>query len=169
MSYTITNGYAKIIYKDYFIFKITMSGNAALSAAKRRRGGDGTGTNVNTGTPSPRNNVNRPVQINTIQVLNQHHMKLDVLYQRQEKINKMLNITLDEDNSTDNVSVNQDSIFGRLEKLEKELEEKISKLNDMITSVQSHSINVSLDVAKLKGNKEQELTVVEDGNDVLES
>ena len=145
-----------------------MSGNAALSAAKRRRGGDGAGTNVNTGAPSPRNNENRPVQINPIQVLNQHHMKLDVLYQRQEKIYKILNITESEDDNTDNVSVNQDSIFDRLAKLEKELEEKISKLNEMITSVQSHSINVSLDVAKLKGNKEEEHHVVEDTNTVLE-
>ena len=143
-----------------------MSGSAALSAAKRRRGGDG--ANVNTETSSPRNSENRPVQINPIQVLNQHHMKLDVLYQRQEKINKLLNISESEDGNTDNVYVNQDSIFGRLEKLENELEEKISKLNEMITSVQSHSINVSLDVAKLKGNKEQQHTVVEDTNTVLE-
>lgn len=138
-----------------------MSGSAALSAAKRRRGGDGVGTNVNTGTSSTRNNENRPVQINPIQVLNQHHMKLDVLYQRQEKIFKILNITESEDDNTDIVSDNQDSIFDRLVKLEKELEEKISKLNEMITSVQSHSINVSLDVAKLKGNKEQQNTVLE--------
>ena len=145
-----------------------MSGSAAISAAKRRRGGDGAGTNVNTGTSSSRNNENRPVQINPIQVLNQHHMKLDVLYQRQEKIFKILNITESEDDNTDNVSDNQDSIFDRLAKLEKELEEKISKLNEMITSVQSHSINVSLDLAKLKRNKEEEHHIVEDTNTVLE-
>ena len=138
-----------------------MSGSAALSAAKRRRSGDGSGTNVTTDSSSPRNIENRPVQINPLQILNQHHAKLDILYQRQGKINKMLNISESEDDNTDNETVNQDSIVGRLEKLENVLEEKISKLNDMITSVQSHSINVSLDVEKLKGNKAPEPNVVD--------
>ena len=31
-------------------------------------------------------------QINPLQVLNQHHMKVDIIYKRQDKINKMKNI-----------------------------------------------------------------------------
>ena len=66
-----------------------MSGSAALSAAKRRRA---VSTDEKPPTPSNSNTTSttrqRGQQINPIQVLNQHHMKLDVLYQRQDKINK---------------------------------------------------------------------------------
>ena len=137
-----------------------MSGSAALSAAKRRRGGDGSGPNVTPDSSSPKNIETRPVQINPLQIVNQHHAKLDILYQRQEQINKILNITESEDDNTNNESVNQDSIVGRLEKLENVLEEKISKLSVMIASVQAHSINVSLEVVKLKEKKEYGHTVL---------
>ena len=147
-----------------------MSGSAALSAAKRRRA-----VNVNEqptsqptqNTRSDKGNPQKPLKINPLQVLNQHHMKLDILYQRQDKINKMLNIT-DEEND-DNVE-SDDNIVTRIEKIERnmgnsnepirdenellnqinEFKKQIDELRSIILNVQSHSISVSLDLIKLK-------------------
>ena len=147
-----------------------MSGSAALSAAKRRRA-----VNVNEQPSSqPRQNTTTETgnpqklrQLNPLQVLNQHHMKLDILYQRQDKINKMLNIT-DEEND-DNVE-SDDNIVTRIEKIERnmgnsnepirdenellnqinEFKKQIDEMRSIILNVQSHSISVSLDLIKLK-------------------
>ena len=154
-----------------------MSGSAALSAAKRRRA-----VNVNEqsslqpkqNTTSETGNPQKLRQVNPLQILNQHHMKLDVLYQRQDKINKMLNIT-DEENG-DNVD-SDDNIVTRIEKIERnmgnsnepirdenellnkinEFKKQIDELRSIILNVQSHSISVSLDIIKLKKNMNNDI------------
>ena len=142
-----------------------MSGSAALSAAKRRRA-----VSQPDNSSPPRNTKQRPKQLNTLQILNQHHMKLDVLYQRQDKINKILNID-DSDDGEDP----QENIINRVNKLEKEITHKnpisnenelleqinefktqIDELRKIILNVQSHSVNVSLELKKNIVNSETE-------------
>ena len=162
-----------------------MSGSAALSAAKRRRA-----VNVNEqpssqpiqNTRSDTGNPQKPLKINPLQVLNQHHMKLDILYQRQDKINKMLNIT-DEEND-DNVE-SDDNIVTRIEKIERnmgnskepkrdenellnqfnEFKKQIDELRTIILNVQSHSISVSLDLIKLKKDINNEVELDQEVNE----
>jgi len=142
-----------------------MSGSAALSAAKRRRA---VSTDEKPPTPSNSNTTSttrqRGQQINPIQVLNQHHMKLDVLYQRQDKINKFLNI----DDSTDGEEP-KENLIDRLENIEKQFTNKtpvsdenellqqiddfkhqVDELRKIILDVQSHSVNVSLEMLEMK-------------------
>ena len=149
-----------------------MSGSAALSAAKRRRAVSTdekpqTSSNSNTNT----NSRQRAQQINPLQILNQHHMKLDVLYQRQDKINKILNIedTVDDEEAGDKEP--KENLIDRLENIEKQItnktpisnenellqqindfKEQVVELRKIILNVQSHSINVSLDMIELKKN-----------------
>ena len=149
-----------------------MSGSAALSAAKRRRAVSTdekpqTSSNSNTNT----NSRQRAQQINPLQILNQHHMKLDVLYQRQDKINKILNIeeTVDDEEAGDKEP--KENLIDRLENIEKQItnktpisnenellqqindfKEQVVELRKIILDVQSHSINVSLDMIELKKN-----------------
>ena len=142
-----------------------MSGSAALSAAKRRRAVStdekpATTSNSNTNSTGRQ----RGQQINPLLVLNQHHMKLDVLYQRQDKINKILNI----EDSTDDVEP-QENLIDRLENIEKqftnktpvsdenellqqidEFKHRVDELRKIILNVQSHSVNVSLEILELK-------------------
>ena len=143
-----------------------MSGSAALSAAKRRRA---LNNNEEINTQSDDNKNKKPKQslVNPLQVLNQHHMKLDILYQRQDKINKQLNIT-DTDGDIDETS---ETISDKLNKIEEKLStsgnkpvydenELLNKIEDfnnnvaelrkIILNVQSHSINVSLELNELK-------------------
>jgi len=142
-----------------------MSGSAALSAAKRRRA-------VSTDEkPPPTSKTNtttttrqRGQQINPLQVLNQHHMKLDVLYERQDKINKMLNI----EESVEGEE-SEENLIDRLENIEKQFTNKTSvgnenkllqqiddyknevdELRKIILNVQSHSVNVSLEMLEMK-------------------
>lgn len=138
-----------------------MSGSAALSAAKRRRGGSDT---ANTAS-QPQNSPGKPSQaaLSPIQILNQHHNKLDLLYKRQDRINKVLNISDDDDSET--------NIVERLDNVERQLnigipktnnnirdtssksndyEEQIKELKELIIKAQSHSIQVSLELALLK-------------------
>ena len=138
-----------------------MSGSAALSAAKRRRGGSDT---ANTASQS-QNSPGKPSQaaLSPIQILNQHHNKLDLLYKRQDRINKVLNISDDDDSET--------NIVERLVNVERQLnigipktnnnirdtssksndyEEQIKELKEIIIKAQSHSIQVSLELALLK-------------------
>lgn len=138
-----------------------MSGSAALSAAKRRRGGSDT---ANTAS-QPQNSPGKPSQaaLSPIQILNQHHNKLDLLYKRQDRINKVLNISDDDDSET--------NIVERLVNVERQLnigipktnnnirdtssksndyEEQIKELKELIIKAQSHSIQVSLELALLK-------------------
>ena len=138
-----------------------MSGSAALSAAKRRRGGSDT---ANTAS-QPQNSPGKPSQaaLSPIQILNQHHNKLDLLYKRQDRINKVLNISDDDDSET--------NIVERLDNVERQLnigipktnnnirdtssksndyEEQIKELKEIIIKAQSHSIQVSLELALLK-------------------
>lgn len=156
-----------------------MSGSAALSAAKRRRA---VSTEEKPPTPSNSNTTSttrqRGQQINPIQVLNQHHMKLDVLYQRQDKINKMLNI----DDSTDGEEP-QENLIDRLENIEKQFTNKtpvsdenellqqiddfkhqVDELRKIILNVQSHSVNVSLEMLEMK-KKMGNVNIETDNND----
>lgn len=156
-----------------------MSGSAALSAAKRRRA---VSTEEKPPTPSNSNTTSttrqRGQQINPIQVLNQHHMKLDVLYQRQDKINKMLNI----DDSTDGEEP-QENLIDRLENIEKQFTNKtpvsdenellqqiddfkhqVDELRKIILDVQSHSVNVSLEMLEMK-KKMGNVNIETDNND----
>ena len=141
-----------------------MSGSAALSAAKRRRGGSDT---ANTTSP-PQNSPDKPSQtaLSPIQILNQHHNKLDLLYKRQDRINKVLNISDDDD-----ADGSETSLVVRLDNVERQLnidmsnpnnvirdtisksndyDEQMKELKDIIIKVQSHSIQVSLELALLK-------------------
>jgi hypothetical protein len=141
-----------------------MSGSAALSAAKRRRGGSDT---ANTAS-QPQNSPGKPSQaaLSPIQILNQHHNKLDLLYKRQDRINKVLNIS-DYDDDDDS----ETNIVERLDNVERQLnigipksnnnirdtssksndyEEQIKELKEIIIKAQSHSIQVSLELALLK-------------------
>lgn len=156
-----------------------MSGSAALSAAKRRRA-----VSTEEKPPTPRNSNTtsttrqRGQQINPIQVLNQHHMKLDVLYQRQDKINKMLNI----EDSTD-AEEPQENLIDRLENIEKQFTNKtpvsdenellqqiddfkhqVDELRKIILDVQSHSVNVSLEMLEMK-KKMGNVNIETDNND----
>ncbi len=156
-----------------------MSGSAALSAAKRRRA-----VSTEEKPPTPRNSNTtsttrqRGQQINPIQVLNQHHMKLDVLYQRQDKINKMLNI----EDSTD-AEEPQENLIDRLENIEKQFTNKtpvsdenellqqiddfkhqVDELRKIILNVQSHSVNVSLEMLEMK-KKMGNVNIETDNND----
>ena len=156
-----------------------MSGSAALSAAKRRRA---VSTDEKPPTPSNSNTTSttrqRGQQINPIQVLNQHHMKLDVLYQRQDKINKFLNI----DDSTDGEEP-QENLIDRLENIEKQFTNKtpvsdenellqqiddfkhqVDELRKIILNVQSHSVNVSLEMLEMK-KKMGNVNIETDNND----
>ncbi len=156
-----------------------MSGSAALSAAKRRRA---VSTDEKPPTPSNSNtnstNTQRGKQINPLQVLNQHHMKLDVLYQRQDKINKMLNI----EDSTD-AEEPQENLIDRLENIEKQFTNKtpvsdenellqqiddfkhqVDELRKIILNVQSHSVNVSLEMLEMK-KKMGNVNIETDNND----
>ena len=156
-----------------------MSGSAALSAAKRRRA---VSTEEKPPTPSNSNTTSttrqRGQQINPIQVLNQHHMKLDVLYQRQDKINKMLNI----EDSTD-AEEPQENLIDRLENIEKQFTNKtpvsdenellqqiddfkhqVDELRKIILNVQSHSVNVSLEMLEMK-KKMGNVNIETDNND----
>ena len=156
-----------------------MSGSAALSAAKRRRA---VSTEEKPPTPSNSNTTSttrqRGQQINPIQVLNQHHMKLDVLYQRQDKINKMLNI----EDSTD-AEEPQENLIDRLENIEKQFTNKtpvsdenellqqiddfkhqVDELRKIILDVQSHSVNVSLEMLEMK-KKMGNVNIETDNND----
>lgn len=142
-----------------------MSGSAALSAAKRRRGGSDT---ANTASP-PQNSPGKPSQtaLSPIQILNQHHNKLDLLYKRQDRINKVLNISDDDDDGSET------SLVVRLDNVERQLnidmsnpnnvirdtisksndyDEQMKELKDIIIKVQSHSMQVSLELALLKKN-----------------
>ena len=156
-----------------------MSGSAALSAAKRRRAvstDEKPPTTGNTNTTSTTRQ--RGQQINPIQVLNQHHMKLDVLYQRQDKINKMLNI----EDSTD-AEEPQENLIDRLENIEKQFTNKtpvsdenellqqiddfkhqVDELRKIILNVQSHSVNVSLEMLEMK-KKMGNVNIETDNND----
>ena len=132
-----------------------MSGSAALSAAKRRRGGGEQQQSQSVPTTGSVDN-NKPVNLSPLQILNQHHNKLELLYKRQDHINKVLNIS-DETTSTsimdrlDNVerrvnldtgkSINDSDGLGRHVG---EYAEQINELKDIILNVQSHSINVSI-------------------------
>lgn len=156
-----------------------MSGSAALSAAKRRRA---VSTDEKPPTPSNSNTTSttrqRGQQINPIQVLNQHHMKLDVLYQRQDKINKFLNI----EDSTDGEEP-QENLIDRLENIEKQFTNKtpvsdenellqqiddfkhqVDELRKIILNVQSHSVNVSLEMLEMK-KKMGNVNIETDNND----
>ena len=156
-----------------------MSGSAALSAAKRRRA---VSTEEKPPTPSNSNTTSttrqRGQQINPIQVLNQHHMKLDVLYQRQDKINKMLNI----EDSTDGEEP-PENLIDRLENIEKQFTNKtpvsdenellqqiddfkqqVDELRKIILDVQSHSVNVSLEMLEMK-KKMGNVNIETDNND----
>ena len=138
-----------------------MSGSAALSAAKRRRGG----SEPSSSTSSEPRNPGKPTQVplSPLQILSQHHNKLDLLYKRQDRINKSLNITDDSESDT--------NIVDRLDNVERQLnidigkpisgindaisqvntyDEQIKELKDIILKVQSHSIEVSLELALLK-------------------
>lgn len=142
-----------------------MSGSAGLSAAKRRRGGSDT---TNTASP-PQNSPGKPSQtaLSPIQILNQHHNKLDLLYKRQDRINKVLNISDDDDDGSET------SLVVRLDNVERQLnidtskpnnvirdtisnsndyDEQMKELKDIIIKVQSHSMQVSLELALLKKN-----------------
>ena len=166
-----------------------MSGSAALSAAKRRRGGSEV-TPQSQPQPQPRgDNVKSPaVQLTPLQILNQHHNKLDLLYKRQERINTVLNIT--DDNEVDS------SIIDRLDNVEgllnidspkstnglgdtnnqlNEYSEQIKELKDIIMNVQAHSIKVSLELANIKmelhgtsDNMEDDETVAQDDETVAQ-
>ena len=158
-----------------------MSGSAALSAAKRRRavstdGKPPTTSKSNTNTST----IQQKQQINPLQVLNQHHMKLDVLYQRQSKIYKMLNIeeSIEGEESGEN-------IIDRLENIEKQVINKtpvnneenellqqidgfkaqVDELRKIILNVQSHSINVSLEMLELKNKMDNVNIETENNND----
>ena len=157
-----------------------MSGSAALSAAKRRRAvstdeNPVTSSNTNTNSTSRQ----RGQQINPLQVLNQHHMKLDVLYQRQDKINKILNI----EESVDGEE-SEENLIDRLENIEKQFTNKttvsnenellqqidgfknqVDELRKIILNVQSHSINVSLEMLELK-KKIDNVNIETDNNDI---
>tara|TARA_Y100000994_G_scaffold200614_1_gene171087 strand:+ start:191 stop:718 length:528 start_codon:yes stop_codon:yes gene_type:complete len=139
-----------------------MSGSAALAAAKRRRG-DG-------GAPLQRipENDSRPVpqqNVSPLQILAQHHKKLDLLYVRQDKINKVLDIQDDEKEENNN------NLLERINNIERglendigkpvkgvndvtlqvdEYEKQIKELKNIILKVQSHSIEVSLELLLLK-------------------
>ena len=141
-----------------------MSGSAALSAAKRRRAvstDEKPPTTSNTNTTST--TKQRGQQINALQILNQHHMKLDVLYQRQDKINKFLNI----EDSTDDEEP-QENLINMLENIEKQFTNKtpvsdenellqqiddfkhqVDELRKIILNVQSHSVNLSLEMLEM--------------------
>ena len=139
-----------------------MSGSAALSAAKRRRGGSEQQQSQSEPTTGSVDN-NKPVNLSPLQILNQHHNKLDLLYKRQDHINKVLNISDDETTGTsimdrlDNVerrvnldtgkSINDSDGVGRHAG---EYAEQINELKDIILNVQSHSIKVSIELATLK-------------------
>ena len=139
-----------------------MSGSAALSAAKRRRGGSDT---ANTASP-PQNSPGKPSQtaISPIQILNQHHNKLDLLYKRQDIINKVLNISDDDDGSETSLVVRLDNVERQLNidmsnpnnvirdtiSKSNDYDEQMKELKDIIVKVQSHSIQVSLELALLK-------------------
>lgn len=139
-----------------------MSGSAALSAAKRRRGGSDT---ANTTSP-PQNSPDKPSQtaISPIQILNQHHNKLDLLYKRQDIINKVLNISDDDDGSETSLVVRLDNVERQLNidmsnpnnvirdtiSKSNDYDEQMKELKDIIIKVQSHSIQVSLELALLK-------------------
>ena len=139
-----------------------MSGSAALSAAKRRRGGSEPSSSSTSSEPR---NPGKPTQVplSPLQILSQHHNKLDLLYKRQDRINKSLNITDDSESDT--------NIVDRLDNVERQLnidvgkpisgiddaisqvntyDEQIKELKDIILKVQSHSIEVSLELALLK-------------------
>jgi hypothetical protein len=139
-----------------------MSGSAALSAAKRRRGGSEV---TPQSQPQPRsdNVKSSAVQLTPLQILNQHHNKLDLLYKRQERINTVLNITDDADvdssiiDRLDNVEglLNIDSVkkpSGLVDTNNQlnEYAEQIKELKDIIMNVQAHSIKVSLELANIK-------------------
>ena len=138
-----------------------MSGSAALAAAKRRRG-DG-------GAPLQRipENDSRPVpqqNVSPLQILAQHHKKLDLLYVRQDKINKVLDIRDEEKEGNNNLLERINNIERSLENdigkpikgvndatlQVDEYEKQIKELKNIILKVQSHSIEVSLELLLLK-------------------
>tara|TARA_B100001769_G_scaffold275318_1_gene277227 strand:+ start:20553 stop:21071 length:519 start_codon:yes stop_codon:yes gene_type:complete len=150
-----------------------MSGSAALSAAKRRRGAANNGNNATevTNNDTTSNKKNR---LDPIQILNQHHMKLDILYARQDKINKILDIDTTED-GVKNVDDKEESIMKRISNIENKLLEdvkipidnendlvkqlhdftsQLDELKQLILNVQGHSINVSLELVNIKKSME---------------
>lgn len=151
-----------------------MSGSAALSAAKRRRAVATDDKPTTSSSKTTKQNTTRPTgqQINPLQVLNQHHMKLDVLYQRQDKINKILNIEHSLEGEEEEEDKNpKENLIVRVEKLETQITNKtqigdenellqqitdyktqVDELRNIILNVQAHSINLSLEMLELKKN-----------------
>ena len=155
-----------------------MSGSAALAAAKRRRG------EGNTPLQRIPENESRTVpqqqNITPLQVLAQHHNKLDLLYARQDKINSVLDINDEEDNGKNNLLERIDNIERRLESdigkpvnnandvalQVTDYESQIKELKDIILKVQAHSLEVSLELLLLKKGLKIENSLV---NDKIES
>lgn len=167
-----------------------MSGSAALSAAKRRRAVATDDKPTTSSSKTTKQNTTRPTgqQINPLQVLNQHHMKLDVLYQRQDKINKILNIEHSLEGEEEEDKNPKENLIVRVEKLETQITNKthigdenellqqitdyktqVDELRNIILNVQAHSINLSLEMLELKKNTSSVKVEMENSDEISET
>lgn len=154
-----------------------MSGSAALAAAKRRRGEGNTPLqripeNESRSVPQQQQQQN----ITPLQVLAQHHKKLDLLYARQDKINNVLDINDEEEDGKSKLIERIDNIERRLESdmgksvnnvndaalQVNDYETQIKELKDIILKVQAHSLEVSLELLLLKKKLQIENSLVND-------
>ena len=152
-----------------------MSGSAALAAAKRRRGEGSTPLqripeNESRSVPQQQQNIT------PLQVLAQHHKKLDLLYVRQDKINEVLDINDEEESGNSKLVERIDNIERRLESDRgkpvnnvndaalqvNDYENQIKELKDIILKVQAHSLEVSLELLLLKKKLQIENSLVND-------
>ena len=151
-----------------------MSGSAALAAAKRRRG-EGN-TSLQRIPENESRSVSQQQNITPLQVLAQHHKKLDLLYTRQDKINSVLDINDEEEGGESKLVARIDNIERRLEgdigkpvnnvndvALQvNDYESQIKELKDIILKVQAHSLEVSLELLLLKKKLQIENSLVND-------
>ena len=151
-----------------------MSGSAALAAAKRRRG-EGS-TPLQRIPENESRSVPQQQNITPLQVLAQHHKKLDLLYVRQDKINNVLDINDEEEDGKSKLIERIDNIERRLESdmgksvnnvndaalQVNDYETQIKELKDIILKVQAHSLEVSLELLLLKKKLQIENSLVND-------
>ena len=152
-----------------------MSGSAALAAAKRRRGEGNTPLqripeNESRSVPQQQQNIT------PLQVLAQHHNKLDLLYTRLDRINSVLDINDEEEGGKSKLVERIDNIERRLEgdigkpvnnvndvaSQVTDYESQIKELKDIILKVQAHSLEVSLELLLLKKELKIEKSFVND-------
>jgi len=140
-----------------------MSGAAALSAAKRRRGGSSATVNDNVGIRQTRETTtsnNVPKRLNALQVIQDHDQRIIKLEENNTKgLSNVEDLAKRFDNfekKIENVDIeipkNNTDHLDKIDKLEKE----ISELKQMVLKIQSFAIETNTAFLKYNINKNME-------------